>query len=251
MQVEAVPVDTDVLGTFTGDIPRPGPALDTAIAKARLGMRAAGRSLGLASEGSIGPDPALPFVHADREIVVLVDDEHGIVVWESHASWDIVAASTTVRPDDDLEPFLREAHFPEHQVIVRPNHGVLHPIYKGIASLDHLTSAIAECARAATDGLARVETDLRANACPSRRSAIAAAAQRLADRIAARCPGCGAPGWGRVDVLVGIPCAWCGTEVPTPRAEIDGCVACDCRQMRPLVAAEHRADPSECPVCNP
>ena len=251
LRVKAVAVDTDALGTFTGDIPRQGPPLDTAIAKARLGMHAAGRPLGLASEGSIGPDPAMPFVHSDREIVVFVDDENGIVVWESHSSWDIVASSTCAGSDEDLGPFLSQARFPEHQLIVRPNRGAVDPIHKGISNLDHLTAAVAECAAAAADGLARVETDLRAHACPSRRAVIAAAAERLADRIASRCPACGAPGWGRVDVLVGVPCAWCGTEVPRPRAEIDGCVACDHRQTRAVVSAETRADPGECPYCNP
>lgn len=251
LRLEAVAVDTDALGTFSGDIPRLGTPLDTAVAKARLGMHAAGRALGLASEGSIGPDPAMPFVSCDQEIVVLVDDENGIVVWESHLSWDIVASTASVGPGEDLGPFLSQAGFPEHQLIVRPNHGAVHPIHKGVSSLDRLVAALAECAAAATDGLARVETDLRAHACPSRRAVIAAAAERLAGRVAARCPACGAPGWGRREVLLGVPCAWCGTEVARPKAEIAGCVACEHRQERSLVAPEARADPGECPCCNP
>ncbi|MDA8075052.1 MAG: hypothetical protein M0Z40_07440 [Actinomycetota bacterium] len=251
LRVEAVAVDTDALGTFTGDVPRQGPPLDTAIAKARLGMGAAGRALGVASEGSIGPDPAMPLVHVDREIVVLVDDANGIVVWESHSSWDVVARSTSAGPDEDLGPFLSRIHFPEHQLIVRPNRAAVHPIHKGICRLEHLTAAVAECAAASTDGMARVETDLRAHACPSRRAVIARAAERLAHRIASRCPACGAPGWGRVDVVLGVPCARCGTEVARPRAEIDGCAACEHRQTRSLVAPEVRADPEECAFCNP
>ncbi len=251
LRVEAVEVDTDALGTFTGDIPRHGSPLDTAVAKARLGMSAAGLHLGLASEGSIGPDPATPLAVADREIVVLVDDDSGIVIWESHSSWDVVAAATNVSPGDDLGPFLFEARFPDHQLIVRPSTGALHPIYKGISSIGQLTAAVAECAAVATDNLALVETDLRAHACPSRRAVIAAAAERLADRIAARCPSCGAPGWGRIDILLGVPCARCGTEVARPRAEIDGCPACVHRDTRPVVSPEERADPGACPRCNP
>ena len=49
--------DTDLLGTFTRDIPRAGTQLDAARRKARLGMELAGLPLGLASEGSFGPDP--------------------------------------------------------------------------------------------------------------------------------------------------------------------------------------------------
>jgi hypothetical protein len=251
LKVEAVTVDTDALGTFTGDIPRRGSPLDVAIAKARLGMSAAGCTLGVASEGSIGPDPAMPFVIRDLEIVVLVDDVHGLVVWESETSWDIVAASTSARPDDDLGPFLSKACFPEHQLIVRPNSGRVRPVYKGISSVEMLKAAIAECSAVATDGLARVETDFRAHACPSRRATIAKAAWRLAQRIAARCPACGVPGWGSVDLVVGIPCARCGMEIDRPRAEVYGCVACEHRETKPIDSAGESVDPSECPFCNP
>lgn len=249
--VEAVAVDTDTLGTFTGDVARPGSPLDTAIAKARLGMSAAGLGLGVASEGSIGPDPTVPLVTADRELVVLVDDEAGIVVWETHTSWDIVTGSTAVAGQADLEPFLTQVGFPAQQLVVRPNAGGAQPISKGIATVGALREAVLDCASVAVDGLARVETDLRAHACPSRRVVIAAAAERLASRLAARCPSCGAPGWGRVDAVFGVPCTRCGTEVADLGAEIDGCVACEHRTIRPVVAPENGADPLRCPVCNP
>lgn len=251
LHVEAVAVDTDALGTFTGDIPRQAPPLETAIAKARLGMRSTARALGLASEGSIGPDPTMPFVVLDREIVVLVDDGTGIVVWETHASWDVVAVSTTVGTGDDLGAFLSRARFPDHQLIVRPGDGALHPIHKGISSIEALTAAVDECAAGSADNLALVETDLRAHACPSRRAVIAVAAKRLARRIATRCPSCGSPGWGRVDVVLGVACAWCGTQVARPRAEIDGCPACDHKATRPVISPDARADPAQCPLCNP
>ncbi len=251
LRIEAVTVDTDALGTFTGDIPRLGSPLDTAIAKARLGMRAADQALGIASEGSIGPDPAMPFATADRELIVLVDDAAGIVVWETHSSWDIVNATTTARPGEAPRRFLAQAGFPAQQVIVRPNQGAVHPIHKGITTLARLTAAVAECAAVSTDGRARVEPDLRAHACPSRQTIIAATAARLGRRLAARCPACAAPGWGRVDVLIGVPCAWCGTEVARPRAEVDGCPACAHRATRPVVPSGAHADPGQCPACNP
>lgn len=251
LRVDAAAVDTDILGTFTGDIPRLGPPIETAIAKARLGMDATGETLGIASEGSIGPDPTTAFLVADRELVVLVDDDAGIVVWETHASWDIVAATTTVRPGDNLQPFLAQARFPDHQLIVRPNSGPSQPIYKAVADLRQLTTAIADCASAAIDRLARVETDLRAHTCPSRRPVIAEAANQLARRLATRCPACKAPGWGPVDVILGIPCAQCGAEIPRPRAQIDGCPACDHRAIRPTSSLQVRAEPETCPFCNP
>lgn len=53
-------IDTDALGTFTGEVERKGTMLETAIAKARLGMELTGSKLGLASEGSYGPHPVAP-----------------------------------------------------------------------------------------------------------------------------------------------------------------------------------------------
>ncbi len=251
LQVEVADVDTDVLGTFSGETPRKLPPLDTAIAKARLGMSTTGHRLGLASEGSIGPDPAMPLAVSDMEIVVLVDDDDGIVIWESHRSWEIVADARSVSPGEDFGAFLSRVGFPEHRLIVRPNSGSVHPIHKGISSPRQLDAIVAECAAASRDGLARVETDLRAHVCPSRRPTIAEASERLARRVAARCPSCGAPGWGGVDVIIGVPCGWCGTEVSRVAAEVDGCTRCEYRQTRPVVAENARADPGECPYCNP
>ncbi len=251
LNVDAVAVDTDTLGTFSGEVPRTGPPLETAIRKARLGMKATGRELGLANEGSIGPDPAMPFLTADREIVVLVDDRAGIVIWDAHTSYDIMAATTSARPGDNLRQFIADADFPGHRLVVRPNCGPVYPIHKGIDNRGALKSAIAEAAAVATDGCARIETDLRAHACPSRQLVIARAAERLAQRVAARCPGCAAPGWGCVDVLMGVPCSWCGTDVDQPRAEIDGCPACDHQEVKPLVPPDATGDPGICPTCNP
>ena len=50
-----VNLDTDQLGTFTGVIERDAPPRETAIRKARLGMRETGLLIGIASEGSVGP----------------------------------------------------------------------------------------------------------------------------------------------------------------------------------------------------
>ena len=251
LQVEVAIVDTDSLGTFTCEIPRVARPLETAVAKARLGMEATGSRLGVASEGSIGPDPVMPIAVTDREIVVLVDDERRIVVWEEYMSWDIVVATTTCRPGESLESFAASARFPEHRLIVRPNCGSVRPIYKGIDDFEALNAAVHECSSASSDRSARVETDLRAHACPSRRAIIASAAERLAFRLASRCPACGTPGWGRVDVVFGVPCSWCGNEVRLPRSEVDGCPACEHRESRPLVPEDACVDPGECEICNP
>ena len=98
MTVLVAKVDTDRLGTFTGDIARPGNARHTAIAKARLGMTAAGAKLDLASEGTFGPMPAMPFVTAATELVVFADDGRGIVVGEALTDYTVVTVAADVQP---------------------------------------------------------------------------------------------------------------------------------------------------------
>jgi len=80
-------LDTDALGTFTGEVARVGTPLEVARRKARLGMEAMGLPLGLASEGSFGPHPTIPFLPADHELLLFVDDERGVETVEQTGAW--------------------------------------------------------------------------------------------------------------------------------------------------------------------
>lgn len=246
-------LDTDALGTFTGEVARVGTPLEVARRKARLGMAALGLPLGLASEGSVGPHPAIPFLPADHELLLFVDDERGVEVVEQTVSVRTTYAQATGRTADDLSAFLARAGFPAHGVIVRANAeaaagGV---IVKGIRDHATLTAAVARCAAASTDGLTRVETDMRAHMNPSRARVIRGLAPRLARRLATVCPDCGTPGWGVVERRRGLPCAWCGMATSRVRTEVLGCAACGTRCPCPRPDGQETAPPDQCPVCNP
>lgn len=250
LDVYDVAVDTDQLGTFTGDVARTGTPWDTAIAKARLGMNATGSRLGLASEGSIGPSPSVPFLIADVELVVVVDDELGIIIGETATQYDIVTIAADITPGDNIETLLQRGGFPEHGLTVKPAGGQSTPLHKGIHDHAVLDRLIGECATVSSDGRAHLETDLRAHHCPSRRPIIAAAACRLAERLAACCPTCTTPGWGIVGVELGVPCEHCGLLVQVPNADIYACASCDHEQRVPRTEPT-MADPSWCEWCNP
>ena len=64
--------DTDTFGTFNGEIPRTLSPKQTVIAKARAGAEMTGCDFAIASEGTIGPHPAFPFVTADHELLAFV-----------------------------------------------------------------------------------------------------------------------------------------------------------------------------------
>lgn len=242
--------DTDQFGTFSGEVERRNSPYQTAILKARLGMESTNTGIGIASEGSIGTDPFIPFLVSDIEHLVLVDDINHIVISEIYRSFDILYAEITVKPDEDLSEFLRKADFPNHRVIVRPNLKNVISCMKGIGDLDLLRTAIRECANFSLDGSVVIESDLRAMNSPSRQKNIQTLAKKLALRINSLCPECNTPGWGTVGYLKGLRCTDCG-EVNTEanRQEALGCVRCDFTGLGNVLAEQ--LDPSQCQICNP
>ncbi len=251
-------LDTDLLGTFTGEVPRLGTPGEVARQKARLGMALAGVPLGLASEGSFGPHPDIPFLPADRELLLFVDDERGLEVAEWELTTDTNYAHRCVATLGDLADFLPRVGFPAHALIARPalpdTPGGPHDpveIHKGLATLSALRDAIARCRARSRDGLVRVETDMRADRNPTRLRVIRRLAVRLARRLRARCPACAAPGWGLVGLQPGLPCRWCGLPTDLARGEILGCARCEERREQPRPDGLLLADPGDCPRCNP
>lgn len=251
--VEALGVDTDALGTFTGEVPRTQPPLETAIAKARLGMRRTGLPVGLATEGSFGPDPVFGLLPLHRELIVLVDDARGIVVSESIATHDTTYDSRAygvgeAPGEDDVARW----RLPSHAVIVRADPlatGV--PVHKGLRDRAAVLDALQATLAASPSGRARIETDMRAHLNPTRMAHIAALGERLAQRLGCRCPTCRAPGFGWVDRRPGLACAGCGLPTALTRADVHGCPACGTLEERPRADGLDAADPAHCDHCNP
>jgi len=235
-------LDTDALGTFTGEVPRPAPMAETARMKARMGMAATGLPLGIASEGSFGPHPAIPFIAAAREMLVFVDAEQGIEIVETEISEDTNFAALDLAPGADLDGFLARVGFPDHAVVLRAESGIT----KAIASRQSLERAIARAAAPL-----RIETDMRAHLNPTRMAMIARLAERLARRIATPCPACAAPGFGVVRAEAGLPCEDCGAETSLIRARISACARCAHGERGPRGDGRRTASPAECPYCNP
>ncbi|PGH44300.1 hypothetical protein COO58_07550 [Micromonospora sp. WMMA1996] len=249
MSVRVASVDTDALGTFTGEVHRVGSARETVVRKARLGMAATGSPVGLASEGAFGPHPAAPWTPADLEYVALVDDRSGLTVVESALSVETNHSHlvTDGRDRAAVLVFLRRVGFPHHAVVVRPAAGPGRPV-KGLRRLADVLAAVRRAAVDSDDGTAVLGADLRAHVNPTRMRVIAAAGRRLARRLAAPCPACAAPGFGPVGAEPGLPCRDCGTPTPRDASLISGCGRCPYRSSRPVAGA---ADPGSCPACNP
>jgi hypothetical protein len=252
LSLETVAVDTDALGTFAGEVERPGSAHEVVVEKARRGMAASGLRLGIATEGSFGPDPVLGFVPLHRELLAFVDDVRGQVIVLEHAGHDTNWMSKPVRPGQDLAAMLEAMGAPGHAVLVKPNAfrpGL--PVAKGLRELDAIRDAVDQLAAVSDDGMARLEADLRAHLNPTRMRAIARLGEAVARRLATPCPACTAPGFGLVGTEAGLACELCGEPTDLVRHEIHGCGVCAHRVARPRTDGHTTADAGHCPECNP
>jgi hypothetical protein len=244
-------VDTDAFGTFSGEIERNRSMLEAARAKARLAIERTGARYGLASEGAFGPHPLIPLMATGLELMLLVDGEENCEIavhrrMRANYGWLVVSA------DENISAFLERVDFPQHGLIVRPE------IYdggfaavKGIVMADVLRDAIEAMAALSTTGKALVVTDMRAHLNPTRMHAIKQTAKALAVRIARLCPVCGAPGFGLVDKMRGLPCALCTAPTDLVQFEVHACARCGHQEKRRERSSAARADPGWCFHCNP
>lgn len=239
--VEPVAIDTDAFGTFTGTVARTGTAAEVALAKARAGMAAAGVPLGLASEGSFGPHPWLPFGAGGVETLAFIDAARGLELTLASVSRRTNFAQLEVTATSDIAAFLARIGFPGHGVVVKDATGAL--IASGVQDAGRLAAL-------AVPGT-RLETDMRAHLNPTRMAAIRALGGRLAARLASLCPACLCPGWGQTDVLRGLPCAACRHPTQGVQAIIVGCTACGHSETRPRPDDLATASPASCDWCNP
>lgn len=248
--ITVAPLDTDVWGTFSGDVPRHLSPRDTALEKARTGARSLGYARGMASEGTVGPHPAIPFLTVDHEIAAFVDLESGIEVVESVLNPDIVAVSEIWDDTVLLEDIMEKADLPRHALIARTDSGSSPMVVKGMTSRAELERAIDTIRRDDPDATIVFESDHRAMMSPSRQVAIEECARKLATRLASLCPSCSAMGWGLVDCERGVPCRECGTlSADAISGDVEGCVRCDHRITIRRGISE--VDPAHCLVCNP
>ena len=245
-------VDTDALGTFTGEIPREGSPAEVVRRKARLGMTAARLPLGLASEGSFGPHPIMPFLPTDFEVLVFVDDEEGFTVSEQVVTTDTNYAQERCANPAEALAFANRTQFPSHALIVRPaGNGDPALIRKGICDDEALRFAIRRVIDESPERIASVETDMRAHVNPTRMRVIRHLGARLTRRLRTFCPECGCPGFGIIGGEPGLPCTDCSEPTGMILREVHGCPRCEARCRLPRSDAIEVAPAQYCPACNP
>lgn len=252
MVVEVASFNTDLLGTFSGEIERVGKPFEVAEKKARMGMSLNKLPYGIANEGSFGPHPFIPFINGNTEILIFIDDEIGLKIHETNFTAETNFSHSCLSSLDEAEEFLKNAQFPSHGIIVRANQWQKNQkIFKGITDLSGLEEAFLASKKDSVDGKVWLESDMRAHMNPTRMKFIGELAEKLSSRLAKSCPSCNSPGFGMAGMEAGLICEYCGSPTEMIKNDIYGCAICDYKEFHEHDPNTKFAQPFYCQICNP
>ena len=241
--------DTDMLGTFTGEVDRKDDPVTTARKKCLLAMQQYDCDMVVASEGSFGMHPSMFFIYADEEIVLFIDKKSDLEIIAKELSTDTNFNGEEIKSEEQLKDFAERIKFPTHGLIVRKEKEDFTEIVKGITDWEKLKTTYNHFLE--KYGAAFVETDMRAMYNPSRMKVIEKATQKLIAQIKSCCPQCNTPGFGITDRKEGLPCSLCGIKTRSTLSYIYTCKKCSYtkEEMYPNKITEE--DPMYCDMCNP
>lgn len=240
--------DTDLFGTFTGEITRTLGPYETCLLKAKTAAKSYNYALAVASEGSFGPHPAFPFVPSDHELMVFIDKPRDWVIAEQLVSQKTNYAMTTINKNTDLDAFLKRVQFPSHALIVQATSNN-HVLAKGVKHLESLTHYLDLGFKTEKELL--LTTDMRAMMNPTRMAVIGELADKLTQRIASLCARCGRPGFGFKATKGALLCGLCGSPTSFYEEEVWGCIGCEHLEYKMRGDGLLKASPTHCDYCNP
>ncbi|SDL85592.1 DUF6671 family protein [Chryseobacterium taihuense] len=241
--------DTDVLGTFTGEVERKKDPLSTVKEKCRTAMNLENCDLAIASEGSFGAHPSVFFASADEEFLVLLDEKNKLEIIAREVSLETNFAGTEVFSEKELLDFAVKAGFPQHGLIIRKGIQDSNHIVKGITDETTLLDTFEEFQK--LFGKAFVETDMRAMYNPTRMRVIEKTAKKLVEKIKNVCPDCQMPGFDITKVVKGLPCGQCGFHTKSTLSYVYSCKKCDFEKEEKYPNQKKHEDPMYCDFCNP
>ncbi len=242
-------LDTDQLGTFSGEINRIDSPLEAARKKCQMAMDIASVDLAIASEGSFGPHPSIPFMPAHEEFLLVTDKKNNwefvVRKLESNTNYRQI----TLNSLEPLDAFLTQVKFPTHALIVKKSEKDASVCVKGIhdkqvllQTIEHFFSRFGQCT---------VETDMRAMHNETRMGVIETMTASLIQQMKTVCPACQVPGFRLQEKVRGLPCALCGKPTRSVKAEIYACQSCTYTENRPAGHKMLKEDPMYCDFCNP
>jgi hypothetical protein len=245
MKYSVAAFDTDLLGTFSGEVERLLTPLEAAREKCRLALEMNDAEIAIASEGSFGTHPTLYFMPSDEEILLLVDRKNDLEIAVKHTSLQTNYGYYSTESEEPVADFLKRVKFPSHALIVK----TADYIEKGIQSREQLDRAINACF--SLHGHYQLMTDMRAMYNPSRMSVIQEATDKLIQKMQSQCPGCSRPGFRITDALKGLLCSTCSMPTRSVKTVIYSCEGCHYTEKSDFPEGKTEEDPMFCDFCNP
>lgn len=241
--------DTDLFGTFTGEIERKDDGLATARNKCHQAMELTNCDMAIASEGSFGPHPAYGLVNADDEILVFVDKKNSLEISARVLSLRTNFNSQTVNSEEELLKFAAEALFPSHGLILRKSDEDHSETIKGITEPEQLKNSFRLFKKKYNS--CYVQTDMRAMFNPTRMEVIEEVTKKFSQKINSLCPNCNKPGFGVTGQKKGLPCNLCGFPTKSTLAYEYKCQICDFTEEKKFPNGKYSEEPMFCDICNP
>lgn len=249
LSVKVAPIDTDALGTFSGETERPADALSTARMKIEHARQVVDGDLFLASEGSFGPHPAYGIIPCNEEWLVLTDTRHSFEICVHGLHLETNFGQRRVTDETALLEFADSSGFPQHGLLLRGGEGKTAEFRKGLQQRSALLSAFRDLQERFE--VITVETDMRAMMNPTRQQNIYKTALDLISRMKSYCPSCGIPGWAISSYQSGLPCGWCSLPTRSSLFATYACVSCAHTQQKKFPHQKETEDPMYCDHCNP
>ncbi|AEI51392.1 DUF6671 family protein [Runella slithyformis] len=241
--------DTDLLGTFTGEVERELDPVSTVREKCLRAMRQNNCDLGVASEGSFGPHPTMFFINADDEFLIFIDTLHSVEIIVRELSTSTNFNGKQLQSESELMAFAQQADFPNHGLILRKSKDENSAIFKGITDPETLKKTF-ELLYSKYNSV-YAETDMRAMYNPTRMNVIEKATERLVQKIKSTCPQCQMPGFGITEAKKGLECSLCGLPTNSTLSYIYICRHCGCTKEEMYPNNKTTEDPMYCDYCNP
>lgn len=242
-------LNTDLFGTFSGEIERITDPLTTARNKCHAAMDTDNADLVIASEGSFGNHPTLFFTTANEELILLTDRKNKVEFSARYLSTDTNFSSEWVTTEEELLLFSEKALFPSHGLILRTSEVNTSHLVKGIISSEELLRHFYSLKTHFHKVL--VQTDMRAHMNPTRMNNIRCVTEKLIERLKTECPDCGAPGFGAIRAVSGLPCEWCRFPTPSTLYLEYGCVNCTYTKQHYFPNNKQQESATYCNYCNP
>ena len=242
-------IDTDLLGTFSGEVDRKLDPMATLRKKCNLAREMEGCDLVVATEGSFGNHPSIFFASANDELIMLKDFKNDIEISERVVSLDTNLNEACISTPEELEDFINKVKFPSHGIIIKAAKRDFVHMVKGITDPKLLKDTFNRFVK--INGSCYLETDMRACFNPSRMEVIEQATQRLIEKIKSHCPQCNTPGYGVIEVVRGLPCKLCHSETKSVKAHLYGCQKCNHVTQKMYPNTNEYEDPMYCDYCNP